>query len=340
MFTFVKFEPNDYVLMYRNGKLVKEGCGLSFFYYAPTASLVLVPMGSMEVPFIFEEVTADFQSVTVQGQITYRIVDPKKLTKLLNYTLDNGRRRYLSEDPQKLPQRIINIVKVLMKNRLEEMQLKEALKTSEKLAKSITDEMIKEREIVSLGIEILGLFILAILPNKETARALEAQTREDILRKADEAVYERRNASIEQERLIKENELNTDIAVENKKKEIRETQMEAERAIQQKQNELQEAQMRFDIAMEDKRKELIVLSVENAKAQADAKAYGLASTMKALEGMEPKVIQALAGMGMQADKLIAMAFQGLAEKAEKIGQLNISPELLQELLKKSPAAEN
>jgi hypothetical protein len=55
--------------------------------------------------------------------------------------------------------------------------------------------------------------------------------------------------------------------------------------------------------------------------------------MKALEGMNPAVIQSLASIGMQPNKLIAIAFQELAENAEKIGQLNISPELLHELIK-------
>jgi hypothetical protein len=35
---------------------------------------------------------------------------------------------------------------------------------------------------------------------------------------------------------------------------------------------------------------------------------------------------------MQPDQLVALAFQGLAERADKIGQLNISPDLLRELL--------
>lgn len=335
MFKFIKFDPNQYCLMYQNGKVVKEGSGLSFFYFAPTTSLVMVPMGSVEVPFIFEELTADFQIVTIQGQLIYRIVDPQKITKLLNYTLDNTGKQYISEDPQKLPQQIINNVKVMAKRKLETVQLKEAIKLSETLATMIVNKLQEENTINSLGIEILGLSILAILPNKETARALEAQTREEILRSADEAVYERRNAAIEQERLIKENELNTDIAVENKKRQIRETQMEAERVIQQKQNELQEYQMSFEIEMERKKKELIALAVENSKAEADAKAYELAAVMKVLEGMDPKVVQVLANMDMQPDRLIAMAFQGLADKAEKIGQLNISPELLQELLKRN-----
>jgi hypothetical protein len=54
--------------------------------------------------------------------------------------------------------------------------------------------------------------------------------------------------------------------------------------------------------------------------------------MKALEGVDAKVLQALASVGMQPDQLVALAFQGLAERADKIGQLNISPDLLRELL--------
>lgn len=110
--------------------------------------------------------------------------------------------------------------------------------------------------------------------------------------------------------------------------------MEADRVVQQKQHELKEAEMNFQIEMEEKKKALVSLSVENAKAQADAKAYEVSAMMKALEGVNPNVIQSLASIGMQPNKLIAVAFQELAEKAEKIGQLNISPDLLHELLKK------
>ncbi|HAA03620.1 MAG TPA: membrane protease subunit, stomatin/prohibitin, partial [Syntrophobacteraceae bacterium] len=81
---FIKVQPTDYVLQYRKGNLVREGAGLAFFYFSPTTSLVRIPMGSVDVPFIFVEVTADFQEVTVQGQITYRISDPRKLSQLMN----------------------------------------------------------------------------------------------------------------------------------------------------------------------------------------------------------------------------------------------------------------
>lgn len=332
-FRFIKFQPSEYVLKYRNGKIVKEGAGISFYYYAPTTSIVVVPVGSLDVPFIFEETTSDFQTVTIQGQITFRIVDQKKIAELLNYTLDMKGKGYASDDPKKLPQRVINIVRVLTKKNIESLPLKDAIKSSEVLAQGILNKIRENEEIGLLGIEILGLSILGILPNKETSRALEAQAREQILKKADEAIYERRNASIEQERRVKENEYNTEIAVENKKKQVKETQLEAERAVQYKKNQLKEEQMNFETTLEEKKKELIQLTVENSKAKADAKAYELSTVMKALEGVSPNVIQSLASIGMEPSKLMAIAFQELAGNAGKIGQLNVSPDLLQEIIK-------
>jgi len=330
---FIKFPPSVYVLKYKNGKIVKEGAGLSFNYYAPSTSIVLIPIGSVDAPFMFEEVTLDFQSVTIQGQVTFRVVDHKKIACLLNYTLDMRGKNYTSDDPQKLPQRIINTIRVQIKKHIQALPLQEAIQASEGLARDVLSEIRENEEMDLLGIEIMGLSILAILPNKETARALEAQTRENILKKADEAIYERRNAAIEQERRIKENELNTEIAVEQKKRQIRETQLEAERAVQQKQNQLKEEQIQFDTEFESKKNDLALLSAKNSGIEADAKAYALAATMKVLEGMNPATIQALASVGMDPRQLIALAFQGLAEKAGQIGQLNITPDLLQDLLK-------
>jgi hypothetical protein len=103
---FVKTQPTTYVLQYRAGKVVREGAGLSFVYYAPTSSLVAVPVGSKDQGFIFEQVTADFQTVTVQGQVAYRVAEPRKLATMLNYALKPDARGYESDDPEKLAQRV------------------------------------------------------------------------------------------------------------------------------------------------------------------------------------------------------------------------------------------
>jgi hypothetical protein len=296
--------------------------------------LVAVPVGSTDTPFIFEEQTADYQNVSLQGLVTYRIAEPDKLAALMDFTLNSGGRGYASEDPERLPQRVINLVHVLARAELEKLSLRGALRASDSLVTAIRRQLAQLPELAALGLEVLGLSLIAIKPTPETARALEAEMREELLRGADEAIYVRRNAAVEQERRIKENELNTEIAIENKKRQIRETQMDAERAVQEKQAQLERAKLESDIALEEERRKLVDLSAENAKLEADARAYALSATMKALESADIGVLQALANASMKPQQLIAMAFQELATKADKIGTLNISPELLSELLEK------
>lgn len=330
---FIKVQPTTYLLQIKNGKIVREGAGLSFFYYAPTTSIVAVPMASTDKPFILEEATSDFQQITIQGQVTYRIAEPRKIAELLNYTLNPVTERYVAEDPENLAERVVNVIKVLIRRELRNLPLRQALGASDELVQQVTKGLSEAKEIAALGLEILGFSLLAIKPTPETARALEAEIREELLRRADEAIYSRRNSAVEQERSIRENELNTEIAVENKKRQIREAQMDAERAVQEKQHQLLDADMASKISLEQKNKELVALSVENQKSEADARAYAIAAAMKALEGVDARVIQSLAGVGMNPEQIVAQAFQGLAERADKIGELNISPDLLRELFR-------
>ncbi len=173
-FKFIKVQPTTYLLQYRGGKVVREGLGLSFFYYGPTTSLVAVPVGSADVPFIFQETTADFQTVTIQGQVTYRVGDPNRLAALLNYTLAPNGQTYAAEDPKKLPERVIHVVNVLARGELQKLELREAVRASDELVNAMKTRLTAAEEITSLGLEVLGLSILAIKPTPETVRALDA----------------------------------------------------------------------------------------------------------------------------------------------------------------------
>src|SRR5690554_6993436 len=107
-----------------------------------------------------------------------------------------------------------------------------------------------------LGIEVLGANILAIQATPEMARALETETRENLQQEADQAIYERRNFAVEQERRIKESELNTEIAVEEKQKQIAEKKMESEIQKTENDRKLREMKLEADIAVENQRKQL------------------------------------------------------------------------------------
>jgi len=339
---YVKFLPSQYIFRYRKGKLISEGVGLSFFFLERYNTACAVPVTNMDADFIFEETTLDFQKVSVQGQLTYRITDYAQIAQAIDFTINLKTKEYYHNPMQKLSKRMMNIAESFIKSQISVINMTEAIQLSLDIGAKVLAEMMKSSELKALGIAVTGFSILKIAPNSETARALEAQTREKILKQSDDALYERRNASIEQERKVKENELNTEISVEEKKKKIRETEIRTKQMILEKENEIEkiktmsqaereELKIDSEIAIEKKRRELAELRFENAKKDADAEAYRIGAIMQAYSQLNAEVLIALATLNMNPETMIAQAFEKLAVNSDKIGTLNITPDLLESL---------
>lgn len=329
---FIKSQPTTYLMEFKNGKVRRAAAGLSLFYYAPSTTLVAVPIGTQINDFIFNFKTADFQSVSMQGQVTWRIEHPQRAAAMLNFALTANGAAYASEDPQKLAQLVLKPIEVLAQNAVQRLELHAALHAGDAIAQKLRAELSAHPEIEALGLQILGLAVAAVRPSTETARALEAKTREEILKSADDAIYARRNAAVEQERTIRQSELDTEVAVELKKRQVRETQMDAQASIQRKEAELKAAQMQTDVELEKQRSDFVAVNAQNTRLMAEAQAHRVGAVMQALEKADSRIVQALAAAGMNPGQLIAQAFGGIAERAERIGQLNMSPDLLDRLL--------
>lgn len=329
---YIKSQPTVYLMQVSNGKVKRSGAGQSFFYYSPSNTIIAVPIGSRDSDFILEVNTADYQKVTVQGAVSYRIAEPEKIAQMLDFSLKPNGRSYATDDPRMLNSRLVMQAEVFIHQTLQTKTLKEAICSAGELAQVMQEQLQTRHEIQALGIEVLGVSIVAISPTADIANALEAKAREEHLKAADDAIYSRRMSAVENERAIRQNELDTEIAVEEKKNEIQETQMKAKAARMRKDNELREEQMNSDIQLEEKRKSYVLSESENTRTIAEAEAYKVAALMEALEKADPRTVQALAAIGMRPDQLIAQAFGGIAEKAEKIGQLNMSPDLLNTLM--------
>jgi hypothetical protein len=310
---YLKVPPTTHVLHFKRGQVVKSGAGLSFFYYSPTSVIVLVPMASTDVPFVFNEVTSDYQDATMQGQLTYRVVDPNRLAALLDFSIDfTG--QYRSEDPTKLNDRLIHAAQILARGFTQRRELSEVLVSSDALVAHMIAGLRSSEAVAMLGVEVIGLSILSIKATPEMSKALQADAREKLLQRADEAIYSRRNTAVELERRIKENELNTEIAVEEKRRTVRETKMRA------------------DIAVEQERAELVDRRVENERKESQARADGLRAMLEPMKEVDWRTLMAAQSGGLDSRQLIAMAFRDLADNAGSIGNLNISPDLLTTLL--------
>lgn len=360
---YIKFDSMTYVVHYKNGKVKKEGRGLSFYYYDPSSSIAAIPLGSNDVQFIFNDLTSDFQTISIQGQVTYRIENPKKLAESLDYTVDK-KGNYKKDDHEKLNQRLINEAQTATSSLIQSLELKTTLRSAKKIEEQILNGLNNSQAVQLLGIEPISVNVIAVKPDPKTEKALEAATREALQKEADSAIYERRNFGVEQERMIKESELNTDIAVEEKKKQITEKKMEtevlqeennrklremrvdADTAIEKKKMEkelmkeesnrkLRELKIETDIKIEDESQKYVKLKGENMKLLADAKAYELSLIMSNYKDIDWRVLTAMNPNASNSANNISLAFRELAENAKKIGNLNITPDLLKTVIDQS-----
>lgn len=294
MFAFYKGQPTEYVIRYSGGRVTGEGAGRSFFYFPLTTTIAAVPTGSMDVGFVFNEQTSNFQAVTIQGQFTYRITDPRQAAALLNYTINPLTREFVSEDPDKLSQRITNIIQMETRREVLSRSLEENLRESETIARAVL-KRIQDSELLNpMGTDLLSVYFVSVRPTPEVAKALEAEYRERLLRSADEAIYARRAAAVEEERKIKENELATDIALEEQKQQF--IALEGE-------NARQEAEFRGQ-AME---------------TEASYRTRALTLELEAYKTLDPRAT-------------LALAMREMGTNAGRIGNLTITSEMMAALM--------
>jgi regulator of protease activity HflC (stomatin/prohibitin superfamily) len=330
---YYKADSTTFVIATGNGAVRRKGKGLSFFYSSVSTTIAAIPVNIQEAPFIFGQQTRDYQAIKVQGQVTFKIADAEQAAELLNFNLKKDGVSYVSEDPVKLGDRVVKAVQSIVQREIQAVTLREALLLGEKLIMVLKENLKEAGVLKSLGIEVVSVAITSITPTPETARALEAEAREAILQEADDAIYARRKSAVEQERIIKEAELQTDLSVQQKEQEIAESRIGNERAIMRGHAETEKEQLQIAITKEIERKQLVELQEANSRMEADIDAYGISAKLVAYKGLPVEYWKAMAMANMQADQLLALGFEALAQNANKIGEVNFSPDMFKQLLR-------
>ncbi|KZZ78842.1 NrtR-regulated NrtX [Oleiphilus sp. HI0133] len=330
---YYKADASTYAVKTVNGKVKAKGKGLSFFYNPSTTSIAALPMNVQEAPFIFKLQTADFQQVSVQGQVSFRLADADKTASLMNFTLAKDGVAFVSEDPMRLNERVVRIVQVAVQVSIQKAGLREALLASESLVEMLEQVLAAAPSLESLGIEVLNVSISNIAATPETTKALEVVAREEILKKSDDAIYGRRKAAVEQERTIREAELETELSVQNKQQEMEERRVENERTLLSQQSQMEKERIQSEIEQEQQRSEFVETKASNSRVEADAEKYRIASRMNAFKELPVENLKAMALAKMDPEQLMAMAFESLAQNAGKINELTITPDLFSKMVK-------
>ena len=148
---YFKGEPNQYVIRYKNGKVAKHGEGLDFWYLPYNTSIAVVNSVSQDALFIFNESTANFQEVAIQGQLTYRFEAPLEAAKYLDFSIQPRSGKYRSKDVDKLNQRVINAVQLHTRKGMNGLALDRALTSAKELSSLVLKAVRDEESLKKAG---------------------------------------------------------------------------------------------------------------------------------------------------------------------------------------------
>ena len=171
MIKHYKGDPSRYIIKYVSGKIKKQGNGISFMYIGYKTNIVAIPATTIDSHFIFNEMTKNFQEISLQGHFTYRIQDPCKMDTLLNFQVDPKTNEYLSEDPEKLELRIKNIVQMATRAEIITIDLEGALAINISLANIVLEGVKQDKLLEEMGIDVLSITFNSIKPNPQISKA-------------------------------------------------------------------------------------------------------------------------------------------------------------------------
>ena len=161
----------------------------------------------------------------------------------LDFTIDARTRSYVTEDPEQLKQRVINVVQAHTRALVSERSLEHVLTNVAAISNDVLALVVDAPELAALGVVVEGLHIESIKATPEMQKALEADFRESLNKRADQAIYDRRKAAVEEERKIRESEMNTDVELEQRRKALVDTQARNELKLAEAQAKAEELKL-------------------------------------------------------------------------------------------------
>ena len=174
--------PSEYVMRYSRGELEHQGLGLSFLYNPRTTTVVSVPVTSIDATFAFTERSSDFQPLDIEGDIVYRIVDPKKASTIIDFSV--GRCDGGSRDAafKALRKRVVGVARDLTRDEFRNLTAEEAASAATDVGRSVKIRMAHSSLLAAMGVRVMGVHLKKVKAPSEIVSALETHYLDSITR--------------------------------------------------------------------------------------------------------------------------------------------------------------
>lgn len=305
--------PTTYVQHVRRGRVKHDGTGQAFWFRPLAAVLSEVPVDDRELPLVFHARTSDFQDVSVQATVTYRITGPPTAAQRIDFSIDTETGLWRSHPLEQLGGLLTESAQAHALDLLARTPLAGALADGiAAVRRRIGDGLAADSRLAETGVAVLDVRVVAIRPQPDVEKALQTPMRESVQQDADRATYERRALAVERERAISENELQNKIELARREEELvaqhgTNARREAETAA--------EADRITVEAEAGRERALAEAKAEGARLIGEANAAGEAARVNAYRDLD-------------AATLLALAANNLAGNLPQIDNLVLSPDLL------------
>ncbi|HEX3427067.1 MAG TPA: cell envelope integrity protein TolA [Acidimicrobiales bacterium] len=314
----LRANPTAHIRHLHKGRVVHDGVGQAFWFRPLNAALSEIPVDDREQPLLFYGRTVDFQDVTVQATITYRIVHAKTAATRVDFGIDPDRGVWRATPLEQVGGLLTELAQQHALDLLAQMTLPQALAEGMTggLRERIATGLVGDPRIADTGLGIVDVRVVAVRAEADLERALQTPMRERVQQDADKATYERRALAVERERAIAENELQNQIELARREEQLVEQKGQNDR----KRATEQTAAGRIHAEAKAAEQRLLADAEADAtRAVGIAKADAEAARLAAYRDLEPAT-------------LLALAAKELAGSLPQIGTLNLTPDLLTPML--------
>lgn len=302
----VRAVPTSHVLHYRGQQLVGSGRGLALWVWPLNESVAEVPVDDRDLVLAVHGRTSDYQDVTVQGVVTYRVIEPERLARRVDFAIDLRTGQFASEPISRLEATLSQLAQEQVLRYLARTPIRDVLTDGiARLREAIDAALAEAPQLPEFGLAVTAVRLTGIRPNPDLEKAIEAPVRERIKQESDEAAFGRRALAVEKERAIAENELQNRIELAKRE----------ERLVEQE-------------GLNARRK--AVDAADTTQIAADAEARRIEAVEGARQRLERERLSTL--REAPGAVLATVAAAAFAEHIDHIDNLQLTPDLLSTFL--------
>jgi regulator of protease activity HflC (stomatin/prohibitin superfamily) len=245
--------------------------------------------------------------------VAYRMGDPDVAARRLDFGLELRTGRWRARPLDQVAQMLTELAQQYALDLLAGLPLATALATGMAAVRvRVGEGLAADERLRQTGIEVVDVRVVALRPETDVERALQTPARELVQQEADRATYERRANAVERERVISENELQSQIELA-----VREEQLVTQRGANERRRATEAAAANR-------------IETQARADQSRVLAEGRAESTRLIGAADAEAEAAKMAVYAEMDRgvLLALAAREAAAHLPKIGNLTLSPDVV------------